>query len=69
MMSYNKGWTQPKDFDNKILRLIRGIRKGLKGKIPISGHKNPISIVNDKPLWGKKAPKNEMKKEYFKNNK
>lgn len=46
---------------NKIIVFNKGIWKGLKGKIPQGGHKEPISIVGLNLEW-KNAQKKEIKK-------
>ena len=45
--------------DSRIEVFNSGICNGLNGKVPIGGHRDPISIVGDKLL--RKNQKNEMK--------
>ena len=56
--------------DSRIAVFNNGICEGLNGKISIGGHKDTISIVGGKLVWGRESSKEwNEKKEHFRNNK
>ena len=48
--------------DSLITVFNSRICKQLNGKIPIDGHEDPISIVDDKLLWKKKLRRMKWKR-------